>query len=255
MRVHDWTRVTAGIYYGFHHRWISSIGDFLNENLLPPNYYALPEQIAGGLGPDVLTLESKFAANGNHSGNGIATPGASKTLGVALATSPPKARFTAIAEPDVYAAKAKVVAIRHASDDRVVAVLEIVSPGNKSNRHGVRTFVDKAVEFLKAGIHLLIVDLFPATPRDRQGLPAAIWTEVMDHDFSLPADKPLSAGAFAAGLVKRVYIEPFGVTDSLPEMPLFLEPEQYVPLPLETTYQSAFEHVPQRWRAELEQGK
>ena len=29
----------------------------LNAELLPPDYYALPEQIAGGLGPDVLTLQ------------------------------------------------------------------------------------------------------------------------------------------------------------------------------------------------------
>jgi hypothetical protein len=113
-------------------------------------------------------------------------------------------------------------------------------------------FVDKAVEFLNAGIHLLIVDLFPPTARDPRGLPAAIWTEIMDNDFTPSADQPLTSGAFAAGLVKRVFIEPFGVADPLPEMPLFLEPEQYVPLPLEATYQSAFEHVPQRWRAELE---
>jgi hypothetical protein len=252
MPVHDWTRVTPGIFHGFHHRWISSISDFLNEKLLPPSFYALPEQIAGGLGPDVLTLESKFPSNGNHSGNGLASPGIAKQAGVALATSPPKVRFTAAAEPDMYAAKAKAIAIRHASDDRVVAVLEIVSPGNKSNRHGVRTFVEKAVEFLKAGIHLLIVDLFPPTPRDPRGLPAAVWTEIMDHQFSAPDDKPLTAGAFSAGLVKRVFLEPFGAADPLPEMPLFLEPEQYVPLPLEITYQSAFEHVPQRWRAELE---
>ena len=255
MPAHDWTCVTAGIFHHFHLSWISSISNLLNEKFLPPGYYALAEQIAGGLGPDVLTLESKFPANGNHSGNGMASPSALSSAGVALATKPPRAQFTAVAEPDAYAAKAKAVAIRHASDDRVVAVIEIVSPGNKSNRHGVSTFVDKAVEFLKAGIHLLIVDLFPPTPRDRQGLPAAIWSEIMDHDFSLSADKPLSAGAFAAGLVKRVFIEPFGIGDPLPEMPLFLEPEHYLPLPLEVTYQSAFEHVPRRWRTELEHGK
>jgi hypothetical protein len=38
MPVHDWSRA-------------------LNRGLLPAEYYALPEQIAGGLGPDVLTMK------------------------------------------------------------------------------------------------------------------------------------------------------------------------------------------------------
>jgi hypothetical protein len=55
MPVHDWTRVDAGIFHVFHHRWISAISDALNQGILPPDYYALPEQHAAGFGPDVLT--------------------------------------------------------------------------------------------------------------------------------------------------------------------------------------------------------
>jgi hypothetical protein len=47
------------------------------------------------------------------------------------------------------------------------------------------------------------------------------------------------------------YVEPVAVGDPLPEMPLFLEPELYVPVPLETTYTSAFAAVPRRWRDQL----
>jgi hypothetical protein len=43
-------------------------------------------------------------------------------------------------EPNPYANKAKAVTVRHSSDHRVVAVVEIVSPGNKNNRHGLRAF-------------------------------------------------------------------------------------------------------------------
>jgi hypothetical protein len=73
----------------------------------------------------------------------------------------------------LYAARAKAVVIRHKSNHQVIAVVEIASPRNKSNRHGVRSIVAKAVEILRAGIHLLIVDLFALGPRDpttRQGL-------------------------------------------------------------------------------------
>src|ERR1700720_2184639 len=56
MPMHDWTRVEAGIFHAFHHDWITEISRALNRGLLPAAYYALPEQFAGGLGPDVLTL-------------------------------------------------------------------------------------------------------------------------------------------------------------------------------------------------------
>lgn len=34
MPLHDWTRVEAGIFHAFHHRWISAISDVLNEGIL-----------------------------------------------------------------------------------------------------------------------------------------------------------------------------------------------------------------------------
>jgi hypothetical protein len=56
MPTHDRTRVEAGIFHAFHHRWISALSDVLNAGLLPTDYYALPEPQAAGFGPDVLTL-------------------------------------------------------------------------------------------------------------------------------------------------------------------------------------------------------
>src|SRR5437764_238087 len=57
MPIHDWTRVTAGTWHAFHLSWISEIQLVLNGGILPADYYALAEQIAGPLGPDVLTLQ------------------------------------------------------------------------------------------------------------------------------------------------------------------------------------------------------
>jgi hypothetical protein len=50
MPVHDWTHVDAGILHAFHHSWIEEIARALNRGLLPPDYYALPEQHAAGFG-------------------------------------------------------------------------------------------------------------------------------------------------------------------------------------------------------------
>jgi hypothetical protein len=67
MPMHDWTLVEAGIFHAFHHRWISAISDTLNTGLLPPDYYALPEQQAAGFGPDVLTLQGQPDQRGDES--------------------------------------------------------------------------------------------------------------------------------------------------------------------------------------------
>src|SRR5262245_62169594 len=44
MPIHNWTRVDAGLFHAFHHNWITSLSAALNDGVLPPDYYALPEQ-------------------------------------------------------------------------------------------------------------------------------------------------------------------------------------------------------------------
>ncbi len=241
MPVHDWTRVDAGIFHAFHHDWITDISRALNGGLLPSEYYALPEQIASGLGPDVLTLR-------RPSGNGVPPrtdlPGST----VALAVAPPKVRIRMGSEANRYAAKAKTVTIRHVSNHLIVAMVEIVSPGNKNNQNGLNAFVRKAREALAAGIHLLLIDLFPPSSRDPLGIHGAVWGEDCDPNYSLSADKPLTCVAYIGGAGAEAFVEPFAVGDALPEMPLFLSPEMYVPVPLESTYQSAWEGMPAYWR-------
>jgi hypothetical protein len=239
MPVHDWTRVDAGIFHHFHLEWIGDLSRVLNRGLLPPDYYALAEQVAGGLGPDVLTLQ--------HPG-GVCVQAAEPACGVALASAPPRVRFRSRAEPDAYASRARSILIRHTSNHKVIAIVEMVSPGNKSSRHGLRAFVNKADEFLRAGIHLVVLDLFPPGPRDPQGIHKAIWDEIIDSDFTLPHGKPLTLVSYIGGPVPEAFIEPTAVGAVLPEMPLFLTPDVYVPLPLEVTYESAWEAVPSYWR-------
>jgi hypothetical protein len=244
MPVHDWTRVTAGIFHDFHHEWISQLKRALNGGLLPANYYALAEQIVGGLGPDVLTLEGPTADG--------APPAPSRGGVITLAANPPQVWHHARTEIDAYAARAKVLAIRHASDHRVVAVTEIVSPGNENSRHGARQFAAKAEELLRAGIHLLIVDLFPPSPRDPQGVHKLIWDELADNDFALPPDWPLTLAAYVGGPIPEAFVNVTAVGHKLPDMALFLTADEYVMVPLETTYQAAWEAVPAYWRNVLE---
>jgi Protein of unknown function (DUF4058) len=247
MPIHDWTRVSDGTFHDFHVAWIAEIRNALNGGLLPPSYYAQAEQIVGPLGPDVLTLQTGGSAAGDAPGGEQGGSG-----GIAVAAVPPRSRMTASATMDDYVLKRRTVVIRHSSDDRIIALLEIVSPGNKSSRHALRSFVEKAVEALYRGYHLLIIDLFPPTPRDPQGIHGAIWTEISDEPFELPAGEPLTLAAYSSGPTKRAWVEPTAVGRTLIEMPLFLEPEIYVNVPLEATYQAAYRGVPRRWKQVLE---
>jgi hypothetical protein len=241
MPIHDWTRVDAGIFHAFHHDWITEIARALNRGILPAAYYALPEQIASGLGPDVLTLR-------RPGGNGTPAVAGPPDGGMAVALAPPRVRIRMSSEANRYAAKAKAVTIRHVSNHQVVALVEIVSPGNKNNQNGLNAFVRKAREALAAGIHLLLVDLFPPSTRDPQGIHGAVWGEDCGADYVLPADKPLTCVAYVGGPSAEAFIELVAVGDALPEMPLFLTPDVYVAVPLDATYQAAWEGMPAYWR-------
>ncbi len=182
MPIHDWTRVDAGIFHDFHHAWIAEIRRSLNRGLLPSGYYALAEQITGDFGPDVLTLQRPVF--GSLSAETQPSEG-----GIAVADAPPKVRFHARTQLDIYARKAKAIVIRHRSGHKIIAMVEIVSPGKKNGQTELKAFVQKADQTLIAGIHLLIVNLFPPTSRDPQGIHRAIWGEDREGNFALPDDK------------------------------------------------------------------
>jgi hypothetical protein len=247
MPAHDWTRVEAGIFHHFHHAWIEDIARALNRGILPEDYYALAEQHAAGLGPDVLTLQER---DGTEAGETIET-GKSGRGGVVALAAP---ELQPIAETDMayYRRKQKLIAVRHVSGDRLVAIVEVVSPGNKASRNPLRAFVEKAAELIDKQIHLLVLDLLPPGRRDPHGIHGEIWEEIAGEEYSAPPNKPLTLAAYESALSVRAYVVHLAVGDTLTDMPLFLEPEKAVPVPLEATYQSAYAAVPRRWKRVLE---
>jgi hypothetical protein len=234
MPIHDWSWVAPGTFHNFHYRWLAALCDVLNGGALPDGYFAMAEQRAGGPIPDVLTLQlppSPVPASPSPPG------------GFAVATAPPKARIIVRSDAAEYARRARRITVR---DDlgEVVSVIEVVSPGNKDTRHAIRSFSEKMAELLSFGIHLVVVDLFPPTPRDPQGVHKAIWDEVSEQPFELPLDKPLTVAAYSAGPPVTAYVDPVAVGDALPEVPLFLRDDRYVPCPLERSYQNTWDVMP-----------
>ncbi len=241
MSIHDWTRVDAGLFHHFHQDWTIELARSLNIGRLPPGFIALVEQQTGGPIPDVLTLsrEPRDTASREPAG------------GLAVATAPPQARFVIQGEEDTYARRANRIRIQHRHGE-VVAVIEIVSPGNKGSSSALRAFVRKTSNLIWEGIHLLIVDLLPPSVRDPQGIHKAIWDEIVERPFELPADKQLTVAAYRAAPIKTAYVEPVAVGDDLPALPIFLTEDEYVLAPLEETYQASWAAFPQELKGLLE---
>ncbi|MCZ2340981.1 MAG: DUF4058 family protein [Bacteroidales bacterium] len=240
MPIHDWTRVDAGLFHAFHQSWSVNIQNCLNAGILPSDHFALVEQRIAGPIPDVLTLRVA-----------VDPADAEPQGGVAVAQSPPLTQVIQQRETDLYAQKANRIAIRHRHGE-VVAVIEIISPGNKGSRADFRAFVQKSLEWLRHGIHLLVIDLFPPTPRDPQGIHQAIWAEIDDNIFASPADKTRTVVSYESSLNWVAYMEPLGVGDRLPDMPIFLRPGWYVSVPLESTYQATWDAFPRALRGLLQ---
>jgi hypothetical protein len=230
MPIHDWTRVDGGLFHAFHHNWITSLSAAINAGILPPDYYALPEQTIGGPVPDVLALRLPPPGAGSSRG----------TAGLAVADAPPRTRLTRQAEEQIYVRKADHIAVRH-RHGYIVAVVEIVAPGNKASSYALSTFVEKTARYIAEEIHLLVIDLFPPSKRDHQGIHKAIWDRFIEEDFELPPDQPLTLVSYEARPDPIAYVEPVAVGDVLPDMPIFLKPGYYVPAPLEASYRRTWD--------------
>lgn len=234
MPIHDWTRVEAGTFHDFHQGWTIEIRNALNRDVLPPGYFAMADQRVTGPEPDIVALK-------------LRKPSPSTSGGVLIANAPPRARQVARVDRDreVYARKANRIAVRHPLG-HVVAMIEVVSPGNKDSKHAIRSFTTKAADYLRNGINLVVVDLFPPTPRDPDGIHQAIWDELVGEPFEArPADKPLTVAGYDAGEPLTAYVDPVGVGDPLPDAALFLAPGWYVNIPLEATYEVSWNVTPE----------
>ena len=243
MPAHDWQRVDAGTFHDFHHGWIFLIKQALNGGLLPDGYYAMAEQHAGRAIADVLALHTGEDARDAEFDEGP----------VAASTAPPRvSRKVVASEHATYRQLRRTIAVRHVSGHRVVALIEIVSPGNKDRVKSVEEFAEKVQASLRAGVHLLMIDLYPPSIHDPHGLHGVIWEAFDPEDFLPTPDKPLMQASYMADQLPEAYLEPFAVGDPLTEMPLFLTRDGYVNVPLESTYRAAFQEMPAVWRKVLE---
>ncbi len=148
--------------------------------------------------------------------------------------------------------KASRVVIRHQLG-RVVAFIEIVSPGNKHDDLSLENFCEKIVEAIRGRVHVLVLDLFPPTRRDPFGIHKAIWDHFEDDDpIEAAAPQNRFFASYEADGVNTAYIETLAVGDPLPRMPLFIAPGAHILIPLEDSYIQTWTDTPRSVRQLVE---
>lgn len=240
MPIHDWARVDDSLFHNLEHGWVVELSRRLNHGLLPSGYFALIETIDHRPKPGYLAMEEP--------GRRYVDPGRPGDVRD-VADELPAARWVFEAAHVEYATRA--VTVRDADTHHVVAAVHIITPQDKRTRPRLERFVERAAGALSHDIHLLVVDLSPPGPWDPHGIHKAIWDHVQVAPFESPPGRPLTLAAYEAGRHRAAYVEPVGVGDVLPDMPLFLSPGRYVPCPLEETYLRAWEALPAVLREEL----
>ena len=240
MPMHDWTRVDPNDYHDFHGAWIFAIRTALNDGLLPKGYFALGEHTTPPFVPDVVTLSipddppPPFPKMFDDEEGGVA---------VAVRAS----RFVATASgKKLRPPGRRRVAIHHARSRQIVAVIEIVSPSNKKNKPEFADLIAKTLQLLRQGANVMLIDPFPHTARDPNGIHATVWKELTGKSSPKPT-KPLTIASYVAlgGNTFKADVAPLSVGELLPEMPLYLSDEYYVKTPLEATYGVAWHGFPE----------
>jgi Protein of unknown function (DUF4058) len=212
---------------GFHSGWANAITSQLNE-ILPERYYAIPEVPLGDqVEIDVATLD--LAGRGADGGS------------TTVVWSPPRARISAVVD----FSRVQSVAIHVFQDlggPQLRAAIELVSPANKDRPRSRLTFAAKCVGYLQAGVSVLVID----TVTGRQANLHAEIAQALEAAEALAWQSPshLYAVSYRRVFVRgqsRVEVWPkkLALGAESPTLPLWIDAELCLPLPLESSYEAA----------------
>ena len=200
---------------------------------LPPGYFAEPRVHSGRSAEiDVASFEQEGAmvsiANEDN-GGGVAT----------AVWAPPRPTLTVATDlpaQDVY----EVQVFDERRHCRLVAAVEIVSPGNKDRPESRRAFVAKCAGLLRERVSVTIVDI--VTTRTQ-----SLYAELLDmigHTGPALGSEPLYTTA--CRITKRgddwfleTWAHTLALGRPLPTLPLWLADDLAVPLELEKSYEES----------------
>jgi hypothetical protein len=217
----------------FHSNWATRIADGIAA-VLPPDFQVEEHTHVGpGFEIDIAAYEvSGTPPNGSSDRPGLAT----RTAPAYAPPAPDSSMPGAI--PDTF----EVRVFHTAAGLTLVAVIELVSPGNKDRPAQRRAFAAKCASYLAQGVSLIIVDV--VTNRH-----ANLHNDLMQlmqaaPERHLPAEVSLYATAYRP--VRRggqeeidLWLRHLQVGEALPTLPLRLTGDLFLPVDFEAAYQEA----------------
>jgi hypothetical protein len=210
-------------------RWANAIADSLDRTL-PRRYFAeVQTHLGTRVEADMVEFEGVDSPEEEQSANGVAVP----------TYTPPAAKMIMPALfPDDFE-----VHVRDARGDaRLVAVVELVSPGNKDRPEARRAFAAKCAAYLQRGIGLIVADTVTTRQANMHNELVQL-LGVGDH-FEMPAEASLAAVAYRParrGDANQLDVWAVALTlgGALPVLPLALLRHRAIPLDLDATYSDA----------------
>jgi Protein of unknown function (DUF4058) len=124
----------------------------------------------------------------------------------------------------------------------LVAAIALVSPGNKDRPEERRAFAIKCASYLHQGVSLIIIDIVTSRRANLHNEIVALLPSARGSE--MPAQAALYGVAYRPVLRQghaeiEIWPATFSVGDPLPELPLRLTGDLFVPVDFEASYQEA----------------
>lgn len=227
MPLHDWRHERG--WDGVHLLWLAQLLDWIQPRL-PSGFRAYVGSVP------TLTLEAS-GGKPDVTVRGWREPEGTNAVGV-TATIAPDRETVAAFTPDPQRA------LHIDWHGQLISAIELVSPRNKDRRDAKARYAGRYLGYLRQGVHLLLVDVFP--------LPTGFsFADAISDDLGL--GEPRLAPPFAVsyrvgtpvpqedtlGTPMAIWCRDLSAGRSLPELPLALDEETSVVIDLESTYAQA----------------
>lgn len=225
MPLHEWTDRPG--WEGMHIFWMTEIARALRA-VLPAGYRAVigaSPLVAVGVAP----VKPDVAVT-----NGSAHP---PDAAPASPTGPAP-------EPDVEVAVATLeedASVQVERDGRLVAAVELISPRNKDRPAAREQYAGRYLNYLRGGVHLLLVDVHrrPLGFSFGRSIAEGLGLTIPTADAPLAVSYRVGPAAAQGGRLLGVWQQPLTVGDALLTMRLALSADDSVPVDLEPTYSRA----------------
>jgi hypothetical protein len=217
----------------FHSNWATRIADGIAAVL--PADFQVEEHTHAGVGFEIDVAAYKDTTV--PADNGSAGPAMATVVAPAFAPPVPDHTFPC-AFPDTFAVRV----FSTTAGLTLVGVIELVSPGNKDRASERLAFATKCASYLAQGVSLIVMDI--VTNR-RANLHNEIMRvmEAPDH-LDFPAEVTLYATAYRPARRAQeeqidLWKRPLALGEPLPQLPLRLTGDVFVPVDFEAAYQEA----------------